>query len=334
MPTKLYQSRSVKEDLRALEIFIDQEQHNWKAVRENLRLLRHQYDLYASEFFRCGRYRTLKPQRYDTYAGVLHHLYDHRPACLAYVGDLRRRASRELSVCPYCGLPAGKITLDHYLPRDQKAFPHLSILSLNLVPACTSCQLAKSNWTPAFRQPSARPGRAWCTRSRPVDKRIPSVRSRSARLPLAYRRRPKRLLHPYFDQFLAGIVWKLEPQDERKPLDSLTLVPAVRSSWQDSLVSYHIRCLGLQQRFDVEIRHWGRFAVEMFQRAKVSTKKQALAIVQIQLDSHLKKERTPNGVASTFFRALRDYPAVLDALLNRATRAPPVRILRSQGIHL
>jgi hypothetical protein len=50
------------------------------------------------------------------------------------------RISAPQGVCPFCGIGAVK-TLDHYLPKSK--FPLLSVLSLNLVPACRDCNTEK-----------------------------------------------------------------------------------------------------------------------------------------------------------------------------------------------
>lgn len=45
-----------------------------------------------------------------------------------------------LGKCPYCGVGYAS-TLDHYLPKQK--FPQLSIIPLNLIPACKDCNSGK-----------------------------------------------------------------------------------------------------------------------------------------------------------------------------------------------
>jgi hypothetical protein len=55
------------------------------------------------------------------------------------------RLSAPGGLCPLCSQRAVK-TLDHYLPK--KAFPNLSVVPLNLVPACSDCNKDKGSFQP------------------------------------------------------------------------------------------------------------------------------------------------------------------------------------------
>ncbi len=50
-----------------------------------------------------------------------------------------------LSFCPFCSGMGVPDTLDHFLPKDD--YPEYSIFSKNLIPACDSCNRAKSTKT-------------------------------------------------------------------------------------------------------------------------------------------------------------------------------------------
>lgn len=321
-----------------MRTFVRERQKNWRVVHANFALLQRQYENYLSDFSRCGKYRSLKPNRYAAHAVTLSRLYDQDPKCLAHIKQFRVRTSKTLAVCPYCGLPAGKLTLDHYLPRNKRAFPHLSVFSFNLVPACTACQEKKSSTTPVFRLPVSRVKRKTAAQKRLSKKRRRAKKAESftkkryARI--RQHRHVDRFLHPYFDHFLSNIVWKLTPRDQSRPLTSLALVPAVRRVEEAALVGYHIRNLGIQKRARPHVGHLVRFSAEKFRIGNVKTRDEAKLEAQALLSSALRKEKTPNGFDSTFFRALRDQAALTDAVVRIARRAPPMRIIKSQGVHI
>ncbi|RYF61316.1 MAG: HNH endonuclease, partial [Comamonadaceae bacterium] len=292
---------------------MQQRQKNWRAVQLNFSLLEKQYQSYLSDFSRCRKYRALKPYDNTSSAVILGTLYDQKPKCLKHIAELRRHSNKKLAVCPYCGLPAGKVTLDHYLPRDRHAFPHLSVFSFNLVPACFACQLAKSNFAPVLRLGAPRQKITSRLKKRVREKLLRqelAVRRSKNQTSLAHRRQPHRLLHPYFDRFLSNIVWRLQPSNELEPLATLRLVPTVRDVAQAALIGFHVRRLGIQERFKTELAHLVRFAIATFRTRKIATIAAAIAEADIQLTASLAKEKTPNGVASTFFRAVRDQPAL------------------------
>lgn len=151
MPTRIIPTRKIADDLSALNDFVVGKQENWKTVNLHMSFFKEQYFGYLNDFSGMGKYRELRPDQDESDVKILNKLYDQKPKCLGYIAELRRKASRSLAVCPYCGLPAGKITLDHYLPKDANAFPHFSIFSFNLVPACVACQLKKGNSSPPER---------------------------------------------------------------------------------------------------------------------------------------------------------------------------------------
>lgn len=72
-------------------------------------------------------------------AEALKHGYDVRTTPM---DDLRETLTLSLdsALCPLCSLTETS-TLDHYLPKSL--YPEFSTLSLNLVPACSKCNLSK-----------------------------------------------------------------------------------------------------------------------------------------------------------------------------------------------
>jgi len=301
-------------------------------VKRNLPFLREQYLAYLEDFSRCATYRSLRP--HGVHARVLNKLYEQSPACLAYLGELRERANEKLAVCPYCGLP-GRLTLDHYLPRDVRAFPHLSIFSFNLVPSCDACQRAKGNLAPVLRRrgilatrrsgnrPLARTGRMAATAS---------ARAQARHERVAGRRQPERLLHPYFDAFLGKPVWQFVPLDVAQPFETLTLASVPSSGRHEALVRHHIKVLHLEVRGLREVAHMLRFAIQSFRDRAIANPVDAATEAGILLRSALSKTKTPNSVDCTFLRAVRDLPPLADDVLQRALQAPPGLVLCSQGV--
>jgi hypothetical protein len=68
----------------------------------------------------------------------IHMVGSKKPARAIY-DQLLSRAP--LGRCPFCGVGLAS-TLDHYLPKTK--FPQLSVVPLNLVPACKDCNTGKS----------------------------------------------------------------------------------------------------------------------------------------------------------------------------------------------
>ncbi|WP_124595208.1 hypothetical protein [Burkholderia sp. BCC0398] len=334
MPTKIDLGRTMEDDMATLQTFIDERQMNWQIVRENLRLLKNEYQNYRDDFASCKRYRVLEPRRFLRCSTGLRKLYDQTPKCLDHINEFRRRASRTLSVCPYCGMPMARITLDHYLPRDIRAFPHLSILSSNLVPACDACQSSKGNSSPLLRRLVNKNERRRKTMRMRV-KRTEIVRnSVNKRFESRFQRRVSRFLHPYFDDFVSDIIWKLNPSGNGDPLKTLKLVPVDIDPRKAALVRYQIDKLGLQARVNDEISRWVRFSVRVFQYKNVMTIADARTVAGLLLDAYWDKDLTPNGMACTFFRALREHTVVADAVIGLATAAIPTRTMRSRAVKL
>ncbi|ASL47836.1 hypothetical protein bAD24_III10595 [Burkholderia sp. AD24] len=276
----------------------------------------------------------LEPSLFSTCSANLRKLYDQTPNCLGHISEFRRRANQMLSVCPYCGLPMARVTLDHYLPRYARGFPHLSILSYNLVPACDACQSKKGNASPVLRRLSYRSEKR-LKRLRVRRKRAEVKRTIVKKSPTpTFLRRVSRFLHPYFDDFIEDIVWKLNPISITEPLETLTLVPVALDPEKAALVRYQIDRLGLQARFRDEVSRWVRFSVKIFRFCKITTLIEARAMAGILMESYQVKDLTPNAVACTFFRALREHAVVADAVLQLAAITAPIKTVKSRAVHL
>lgn len=153
--------------------------------------------------------------------------------------------------CCYCGITNG-VTLDHYLPKDPKWYPHLSYFLPNLVPACGSCQGTKGNFSPRHvaKHPLFVKGR-----SRRKDQALGSL-SRSQRG--TFRSiNTSRLIHPHFDhcidpgkismQFVVDAV--AGPHSLRLVYDKGRRSPAGR------LFRSHVAKLDLDRKVGIDIQN-------------------------------------------------------------------------------
>lgn len=133
----------------------------------------------------------------DDIADAQRALYDARRNSRA----LRRIRRREdFRCCPMCG-SGGRGHLDHMLPRA--AYPEFSILGLNLVPTCPSCN--SNNKRETYRGDP-----------------------------------PERFLHPYFDTIAADPIWFVDIVGDLK---AAVLVPTVMPGLDDddaSRVAFHL----------------------------------------------------------------------------------------------
>ena len=336
MPTRLIPKRGLREDLQALQTFVRQRQKNWTHVARDLSLIRQQYVAYTLGFDRCTAYSTLQPR--SSRAKHLNALYDQSPNCLSYIGELRDRANAKLSVCPYCGLP-GRLTLDHYLPRAVAAFPQFSVYSLNLVPACDACQSAKGAFVPARRRIVSRTVDRTNTRSsrlRSATTGRALTRALNVRAKVKATSQPSldRILHPYFDNFLTGVVWRLEPRDISKAGAGLDLIPASLSLRHSSLVRFHIKKLKVAERSRKDISHWLQFVAQYLRENGIQTFLPARNAVSRLHSSMLEKDLTPNSIACVVLRAIETDAALLQTVLARALQPTPVLTVRSQGVPL
>lgn len=70
----------------------------------------------------------------------------------AFYDQLRMMASN--NICPYCGIGSVE-TIDHFLPKGR--YSSLSVLPLNLVPACRDCNTGKLDSIASMDHPSSHP---------------------------------------------------------------------------------------------------------------------------------------------------------------------------------
>ena len=145
-----------------------------------------------------------------------------------------------LGACPYCGLP-GNVSVDHYLPRLAAGFPHLSVCSANLVPACSACQQAKGSFF--YSRSSIKPVRNLQTRNRPD---------------------PLRILHPYLDRFLSKNVLRMVYTTDSQGTPVLNAVESTQSceTAHRRLLAFHLRTLKVTARAALPLRRYHRAVVE------------------------------------------------------------------------
>lgn len=135
----------------------------------------------------------------------------------------------ELSLCPACGEAGAPNTLDHYLPKGK--YPHFCVTPYNLFPMCDACQTKKEEKT----------GDA-------TD--------------------PRFFLHPYFDTFIANQILELSieppfeaPSFNLNPICGLTAL-------QRTLVSRHIKELGIVPRYARYFRNQHQRLLRLVQRLR------------------------------------------------------------------
>jgi len=124
-------------------------------------------------------------------------LYSKPPVSLGFLEKMRD--DNGLLACPMCG-SMGTGTLDHLLPKAK--YPQFSILSINLVPACHTCN----------------------------NKRGEALTGRGG----------ERVLHPYFDNCLKGrvVISKIESLGL---LPRVAITPNVRSTHPEyEAINFHI----------------------------------------------------------------------------------------------
>jgi 5-methylcytosine-specific restriction endonuclease McrA len=229
MPSALLCKRTAEQDLDALRQYARTYRgKDWEArVQHATTSSKHLERLFLNYTLLFEKPRWLLQARLHGIASFLHDLYDSKAEPFRYIAELRDY--ERFGACPYCGLPKN-ITVDHYLPRKHKAFPHLSFLSLNLVPACSDCQGSKGSFFPDKPATPAKARRSM-GRLRLCEKEKTSIKkARRAKAPpvptlrvfKATPLRPKkavgvletrRIIHPYLDEFLhygvfdVGLTW-------------------------------------------------------------------------------------------------------------------------------
>jgi 5-methylcytosine-specific restriction endonuclease McrA len=327
--------------LRAIKQLIATKGKGWAVLRGILPLLEHSYTQYPTQF--SSFHRLSRASRMRSAARTLHSLYDSDRKAFSYIGEWRERARAALGCCPYCGLP-GSITLDHYLPRDLKYFPHYASLEQNLVPACFDCQTRKGNFVPLLSR----------GRRRHKVVRLQKVRRRTPRQPqrtaAPARRRPRkhvlltmppyrsgqdlphqgaqRIIHPFYDRFLAKPVLTLRraPGGER-PLQIHVINCLPR---EQAVLRFHLRKLQVERRGAGPFMRFHATVRKSFRERKVGNLLAALdELPKLLAEAVARGGGTANCLEAVAIRHLSQDRGTLQELVDRAAAPTPKLELQS-----
>ncbi|MGX9219300.1 HNH endonuclease [Massilia varians] len=315
--------------LGAIKDLVSKKGKGWAALRNLTPFLRFCFSNYDLNFSKKYCFRKLKPTSSDS--ALLYSLYDSGRNGFKYIKRMRERGKEKLGCCPYCGLP-GNITLDHYLPRDLKLFPHYSAYEMNLVPACFSCQLKKRNFSPEVtvkaRLAALRASKLRVRSLREkektyrVQKRVTgkflkkAAMSGSANL-IGFRNVRKRFIHPYFDDFLKKPVVFLSGGSEKN--DSWKIAVKNCSAREKELLDFHLREIGLDYRALGKIGHFEDAVLSHFKRVGIHTYNDARAALPGLLDDALKRGGgSKNYLEAVTIRSLSSNMLALNRLVDLA----------------
>lgn len=329
MPSAINCSRSAEEDLVAISLYARTYRgKEWNArVQSASRAYKElkKHFLKYQELFETPR--RLFPAKLRSLASFLYDLYDSDAKPFRYIAELRDY--EKFGACPYCGLPKN-ITVDHYLPRKLRAFPHLSTLSLNLVPACSDCQGSKLSFY-SEKPPHATPAKA-CRNMQSLQyhrnktSRITKARRSKAppavspRLPGPTPRHPgkanrirqsRRFIHPYLDRFLSRCAFDLALtwSGEYPEIESFLWKPYLTSA-QRALVAFHVRKMKVKERASGIIRRrYSAFARTV--TGQNLTQDIIINRLQFKLDIVQQESGLANSIEARYFDALlRDHRAI------------------------
>ncbi|WP_062365464.1 HNH endonuclease [Variovorax paradoxus] len=345
MPSALKCKRTVEDDLHALGIYA--RTYNGRDKRARVGSARRAYRnliepfLNYVEFFQTPR--RLFVSKLRGFTDFLHDLYDSKAGPFNYIKDLRDYG--RFGACPYCGLPKN-ITVDHYLPRTPKAFPHLSFLSLNLVPACSDCQGSKSNFYPG-KLTRVTPAKASRTKSRlqlcsKEEARVKEARRSNAppapslRIPGSTPLRPakagsvletRRLIHPYLDGFLRRSVFdvNLDWLRDRPEIRSFSWRPQLTSA-QRALVAFHLRKLKVKDRSGGIIKRRYKALAKAI-AGKNLDHDQVVDKLQFRLRTVQEEAGIANSIEAKYLEAMLRDPVNVDRLVAESVVPKPVALI-------
>lgn len=310
MPTYLALTRTAHEDLAAVQTYISKRGDGWEDIHRVLPRVAKAFAQYSDRYIEPGRLLLKASDR--KFAQAMYGLYDSKASYLRYKNAPRKPGY--VGCCPYCGIK-GSMTVDHYLPRSKQAFPHLSVLSANLVPACGDCQGHKlTYYAPAM-------GRVVRDRHRQVG--AGELQQR----PYRFRTSERRILHPYFDQFLAERVLIASIEMCARGIPSLvSITPRLnltRSTRRS--IEFHLERLHVLKRARGEIQHLHSAILKGMKG--VRTLPELLENLESQLASAQARGGSPNFFDALYLRALI-VRVDLHAQLLSAVEAPNAELVR------
>lgn len=342
MPSALPCERTAEEDLAALRLYARTYRgKDWRLrVQHATTASRYLERLFLNYRHLFEKPRWLLQARLRGIADFLHDLYGSTAEPFRYIDELRDY--EKFGACPYCGLPKN-ITLDHYLPRKKKAFPHLSFLSLNLVPACSDCQGSKGSFYPEKPSSPLKARRSMQRLQRCNKKKDRIEQARRAEAPPApsLRRfkatplRPdkvvgvketRRIVHPYLDEFLRkgafdiALAWSGGLPEIDRILWKRHLTDAQRA-----LVVFHTGKLKVKDRSRGILRR----KHQAFSKALAGKGLSHAAVVselKFRLTTVQEETRMANSIEAKYLEAVLRDPAAIDRLVaaSAAPKPPPL----------
>lgn len=290
MPTYLALTRTAQEDLAAVQTYISEQGIGWQDIQRVFARVAKAFAQYSEGYAEPGR---LLLRGSDLqFAQAMYRLYDSRASYLRYKNAPRKPGY--VGCCPYCGIK-GSMTVDHYLPRNRDAFPHFSVLSANLVPACSTCQGHKLAY---YAPVTGRVVRNWRQQGSSTGS------TEQLHRPYRFRTSEKRILHPYFDRCLARqvLIAHIEMGARGTPsLVSITPRLNLTRSTRRS-IEFHLERLRVVERAKGEVEHLHSAVLKGIKGVKNST--ELLENLETQLASAQSRGRSPNFFDALYLRAL------------------------------
>lgn len=342
MPSAIRCDRTPEEDLDALRLYASTFRgKDWRSrVQQAAIASIHLERLFLNYRHLFEKPRWLLPAKLRSISGFLHDLYKSKAAPFRYIDELRDY--ERFPACPYCGLPKN-ITVDHYLPRKHQAFPHLSFLSLNLVPACSDCQGAKGSFYPDKPASPVKASRRKWRLQRCENEKTRIEKARRANAPPAPSLRgfdatplrpdkvigvqeTRRIVHPYLDEFLnkgvfdVALAWSGGKPEIERILWKRHLTDAQRA-----LVAFHMGKLKVKDRARGILRSKYRAFVKAL-AGKGLSHTEVVERLRFRLDTVPEETRLANSIEAKYLEALLRDPAAID-LLVAASAVPKLQQL-------
>lgn len=355
MPSSIPYLRTVEDDLFALGLYA--RTYKGKNWRERVRKASSAYKGLKYPFVNYGKFfqtpRRLFPAKLRGLASFLHDLYDSKAEPFRYIASIRD--PEKIGACPYCGL-SKNITVDHYLPRTDRAFPHLSFLSLNLVPSCSDCQGSKSSFYPRKPVSNLTPAKArrhklrlkLCSKKQAdikIARRSNAQPSRSLRFrsgtPLRSKtsgqiEETRRIIHPYLDRFLRRCAFDIDlVWTGGQPEIGRFLWKPHLTSAQRALLAFHLRTLKVKNRARGIIRRRYRAFVKVLAGKNLSEGEIANHL-RLRLASVNEETGIANSIEAKCLEALLHDPAALAGLVTASSipKLSPLELVATAVPHV
>lgn len=339
MPSALLCERTAEQDLDALRQYASTYKgKDWEArVQHATTASKHLERIFLSYAHLFEKPRWLLQARLHGIASFLHDLYDSKAEPFRYIAELRDY--ERLGACPYCGL-SKNITVDHYLPRKHKAFPHLSFLSLNLVPACSDCQGSKGSFYPLKRGTPAKARRSLVRLGLYEKEKAGIKKARRAKAPSppalrvfqATPLRPnkavrvletRRIIHPYLDEFLHDGVFDVSlAWSGGRPEIGRFLWKRHLTDAQRALVLFHVGKMKVKDRSRGIVRRLHK-AFEKAIAGKSLNRNEVLDRLKFKLDTVNEETGLANSIEAKYLEALLGDPAAINRLVAASSVPKP-----------